>query len=95
MRDGRANMTFLLLAVAAQAAAAAPGLAGMLAEGAITDAPVPVHMLESVMAGPFGKKCLFLPPRTGPGQGAGVSARGGERCGNTLPGSTGSQGGQQ
>jgi benzoate-CoA ligase family protein len=39
---------------AAEAAAAAPELAGILADHAIADPPVPVHLLDSVQAGPFG-----------------------------------------
>jgi benzoate-CoA ligase family protein len=42
-------------AVAAEAAAAAPELAAILADHAVAGAPVPVHLLDSVQAGPFGE----------------------------------------
>jgi benzoate-CoA ligase family protein len=41
-------------ATATAAAAAAPELAGILADHAVAEAPVPVHLLDSVRAGAFG-----------------------------------------
>jgi acyl-coenzyme A synthetase/AMP-(fatty) acid ligase len=42
-------------AVAAEAAAAAPELTAILADHAVAGAPVPVHLLGGVQAGPFGE----------------------------------------
>ena len=58
LNDSRARflaVTREFAATAAQAAAAAPELAGILADGAIAGAPVPVHLLDSTQAGPFGE----------------------------------------
>jgi benzoate-CoA ligase family protein len=59
LTDSRARflaVTREFAGVAASAAAAAPELAGILADHAIAEAPVPVHLLDSMQAGPFGKK---------------------------------------
>jgi len=58
LTDSRARflaVTREFAGVAAGAAAAAPELAGILADHAIAEAPVPVHLLDSMQAGPFGK----------------------------------------
>ena len=57
LNDSRARflaVTREFAATAAQAAAAAPELAGILADDAVAGAPVPVHLLDSMQAGPFG-----------------------------------------
>jgi benzoate-CoA ligase family protein len=58
LTDSRARLlavTREFSATAVAAAPAAPELAGILADHAVGEAPVPVHLLDSVQAGPFGK----------------------------------------
>jgi benzoate-CoA ligase family protein len=58
LTDSRARflaVTREFAATAAAAAASAPELAGILADHAVAEAPVPVHLLDSVRAGPFGE----------------------------------------
>jgi benzoate-CoA ligase family protein len=57
LNDSRARflaVTREFSATAAEAAAAAPELAGILADHAIAEAPVPVHLLDSTQADPSG-----------------------------------------
>jgi acyl-coenzyme A synthetase/AMP-(fatty) acid ligase len=57
LNDSRARflaVTREFSATAAEAAAASPELAGILADHATAEAPVPVHLLDRVQAGPFG-----------------------------------------
>jgi benzoate-CoA ligase family protein len=57
LNDSRARflaVTHEFSALAAKVAGAAPELAGILADHAIGDAPIPVHLLDSVQAGPLG-----------------------------------------
>jgi len=65
LTDSRARflaVTREFAGIAAEAAAAAPELAGILADGAMAGAPVPVHLLDSVQAGPFGQNVSPRPP---------------------------------
>jgi benzoate-CoA ligase family protein len=58
LTDSRARflaVTGEFAGIAAEAAAAAPELAGILADHAIAGAPVPVHLPDSVQARPFGE----------------------------------------
>jgi benzoate-CoA ligase family protein len=58
LHDSRARflaVTREFSAAAAAAASAAPELAGILADHAVAEAPVPVHLLDGMQAGPFGE----------------------------------------
>jgi len=62
LNDSRARflaVTREFSGTAAEAAAAAPELAGILADRAIEEAPVPVHLLDTLAAGPFGETMLY------------------------------------
>jgi non-ribosomal peptide synthetase component F len=58
LTDSRARflaVTREFSATAIAAAAAAPELAGILADHTVPEAPVPVHLLDGMQAGPFGE----------------------------------------